>query len=544
MKTGFEGRRSGALTLGLAMLALVGPGCGSEGEGGAGDGQAGERSLAGAPGSGAASSGGEGSGATSNGGASEGGKTGSGASGGTTDEEKDFLPLFESGSRLKAIYLTGEEDDAGRFVTWYDTKLKVECVFGLATDGEYRCLPRDPGLSQGFLDEACSEPVYYDARPTPCDGEPAFWVDPIDSVSRCGGRRVMRLEPAKGVDTVYRDEDCPTSPREIDDGATVWREAGVVDPEEMVRADWIQRAGPDGVGIGEYLADDGSRQVTGIFDAKHGSCSPREMTEGDVRCVGSRAFYEADWWWSGEGCTGTPLAYGNRLDDCAEPAEYAIAVISGEKVTYSVVRLGDPVEGTAYELSLSDKKTCTPSDTEDLPWTLYPVEEAYDVSNFFAVKSATLGSGRVRTFHNRIDDHILTYKTGKNVSYAFYDEELDEPCEAYRSAEGGWICLPERVRRITNWYFADDECSEPLLVVQEPAEVPETIAYVRNVSCTRDSYASEVHGTYAVADRYEGPQYRMSSEYGCRLLEYPVAELVPYELEPIDEFARLQEVRD
>ncbi len=64
---------------------------------------------------------------------------------------------FESGSRLKAQTLVGQ--DGSRSPTgWYDSEMGVACVFRKASDGQTRCLPNGPTIIY-YSDDTCATPM-------------------------------------------------------------------------------------------------------------------------------------------------------------------------------------------------------------------------------------------------------------------------------------------------------------------------------------------------------------------------------------------------
>ena len=69
--------------------------------------------------------------------------------------------LQKSGTRIKAeVYTTS--DGAVSFVSWYDTKLAIECAFLVSGDGQLHCLPdRQDAVwySDKFADSKCTKPV-------------------------------------------------------------------------------------------------------------------------------------------------------------------------------------------------------------------------------------------------------------------------------------------------------------------------------------------------------------------------------------------------
>jgi hypothetical protein len=97
-------------------------------------------------------SGGSGSGAS--GGASQSGAGGSGQGVSTTQSAL-------SGSRLKAYWATASDGSQQFMNLWRDTQLNIDCNFGRASDGQWRCLPQAMPLLLFYSDMGCSVPLGY-----------------------------------------------------------------------------------------------------------------------------------------------------------------------------------------------------------------------------------------------------------------------------------------------------------------------------------------------------------------------------------------------
>ena len=63
-----------------------------------------------------------------------------------------------SGSQLKANYLEGA-DGSRQFLGWRDAVNGIDCTYGLAADGSWRCLPAGPLAGTFFADAACTRPL-------------------------------------------------------------------------------------------------------------------------------------------------------------------------------------------------------------------------------------------------------------------------------------------------------------------------------------------------------------------------------------------------
>lgn len=86
----------------------------------------------------------------------------------------------QSGSRLQPVYLEGD-DGSRQFMGWFDTTLRIDCSFAMATDGAWRCLPAGADAGRFYSDAACTQrlatvhngcnpPVYADVEEVPACG--------------------------------------------------------------------------------------------------------------------------------------------------------------------------------------------------------------------------------------------------------------------------------------------------------------------------------------------------------------------------------------
>jgi hypothetical protein len=85
-------------------------------------------------------------------------QTGTGGSGSTTTQT---TVSAISGSRLKAYWATAADGSQQFMFLWRDTQLNIDCSFGMASDGQYRCLPTAM-LAPYFSDSSCTVRVGYD----------------------------------------------------------------------------------------------------------------------------------------------------------------------------------------------------------------------------------------------------------------------------------------------------------------------------------------------------------------------------------------------
>jgi hypothetical protein len=110
------------------------------------------------------------------------------------DRLRDPVPnaLAElSGTRLKAKFTTGT--DGSKLYepeVLHDTQLDVDCAFGLAADGQTRCMPTlEPEAVPGFLyfaDDACTQPIaVMQPPPLGCPATPPKYMLTYDPPPAC-----------------------------------------------------------------------------------------------------------------------------------------------------------------------------------------------------------------------------------------------------------------------------------------------------------------------------------------------------------------------
>jgi hypothetical protein len=77
-----------------------------------------------------------------------------------THPESDAQAATESGTRLRAVYMTGS-DGSRELVGWHDREQNVKCRYGLMSDGTQRCIPiLSYDVAVLFSDGACTQPVF------------------------------------------------------------------------------------------------------------------------------------------------------------------------------------------------------------------------------------------------------------------------------------------------------------------------------------------------------------------------------------------------
>jgi hypothetical protein len=491
---------------------------------------AGGAGAAGAPGGGQS-----GDGATPAAGANGDAGLGGGATGGASSGEagmgggapaESFLPLYASGSRLRAITVGEAGSSERRLVAFFDTELEAECRFRYAEDGEYRCLPLARNLSEGFATAACDEPVLYDGLAQPCAESPPFVVTPVDGAA-CGEASVARLEP-RPLDTVY-DPTC-SAPIELPSGALVYERGPALAPTTFVRAERVRNLADAGFGVDELRGEDGSRQVLGPATRELGFCTAREVRDGGLRCVPQRAYLDGDWFFADAACSETPLAYAVRSESCAGMDPAALALVwrdAGYAEPPEVMAIGAPMPGTVYELSGTE---CTERDAGDLIWDVHELEGAFDVERLLAIEEVHApGAGTSVLYHAHAGVR-LSAKPGDSGAVTFNDGNLDVECEVMRGPGDVLYCLPPDLpdRSGAKPMYSDSTCERPVLLASVAAN-PIFVA-TRSDFCGREEFSTRLASDfYSVGPEASGDIYELADDGSCSLAStesYRTLELV------------------
>jgi hypothetical protein len=291
-------------------------------------------------------------------------------------------------------------------------------------------------------------------------------------------------------------------------------------PELFARAAERERLNDAGFGVLEIVADDGAREVTSITSAELGECQVREVADGGLRCVPHRAYLDSEWWFSGTGCGGEQLAYGIKSEDCAIGSNPQLALVwppddrQGLPALYAI---GPAVEGSVSQKS---GNTCTDHDAADVLWSLHPLLEPFELERVLGVTIEPQGDARVRLAHYAAQDGTLLtldYRGSHQGQSIFHDQQLAAPCFALPLENGQYLCLPDGARgRSESLYFADDACSEPVLL--EPLPDSEYFAPYRDDHCSQEPSNSVGLGeVYSLGDAETGDVYALTGAGECQL---------------------------
>jgi hypothetical protein len=258
-----------------AASILAASGCSSGGHQGGWDAAAG----AAATGDGAA-----GAAATSDGPAGAGaGTTGAGTAGAdagdATDGANATLPDFADGTRLKALaYVTDQGEKLWH--GWRDSQRVEDCTFGLAADGQVRCLPAF-NATPYFTDDTCKVPLLLWSS---CQGAPPAYVAE-GTANACGPagalHELLDKIPAPAA-FHYVDTAGACASGDAPPGSEYWVAAAAPEPDAAFVAAHEIRDGRGAALMARYYqGDDGSLQLLGPYDraAAHACAPPVGMSK-------------------------------------------------------------------------------------------------------------------------------------------------------------------------------------------------------------------------------------------------------------------------
>ena len=126
-------------------------------------------------------------------------------------------------------------DGYGYRISLYDTELGTDCTFGLASDGELRCLPvAGPGMRISgayFTDRSCRIPLVSDAQ-----GCPSEFVSSSESPDGCSPAlsTVYRRGARYTGSVYYTPATCTLATRPSDFGLTFYQRGEMIEPAAMV----------------------------------------------------------------------------------------------------------------------------------------------------------------------------------------------------------------------------------------------------------------------------------------------------------------------
>jgi hypothetical protein len=259
--------------------------------------------------------------------------------------------------------------------------------------------------------------------------------------------------------------------------------------------DLLAARGGTRLALQKYRYDDGTElAATGeFFDPQlHARCSPQAWADGGVRCVPVADDAE----FTDAACTAR-IGVGRTIE---EPTHFVghDGAPAGRVVT-GVFRAGAATTPPAELWSIVGGACVGPSQAPAGQVHYFAIGDALDAAALVAFHDAELGDGRLALRVHETDD-------GVRVPFGLRDRALGGPCTAVRRGDGSVACEPE-VAIAAAGYFADPECSEPLVAAANP---PALTRVVEPSGCA--SYRR-------VAHEYWAPLAFRRDAAGCRLAD-------------------------
>lgn len=410
-----------------------------------------------------------------------------------------------SGTRLKVVWAVGPGGERV-FSSWYDTKLDLECIFQLASDGKKRCLPSAAAWANDvFADGGCTVRAvrvhgyetrrYYRLQTPTCPprvtvGRPGAEL-PADAIFQ---QRKLAMTARSGARS-YQPTGCAAA---VPSSATAFSLGETVPPETFVAA--TIRRDDRGAPLALTMLDgeDGSRDVSSWFDTRLGvECGfDQHAADGSDRCLPrTDAFVQAGF--SDDGC-GTPAATKITGPSSCEQVQYVRAEPANECPRRIHVLRGGPRLPSAYEDYGS--AGCQPS-----------TKEHYQMGP--EVPPAELPSGASRTWRPGTGPLgvRLIEAGGKIVRRHFVDERFDVPCFV-NTCGGDPRCLPAfdleaALAQEDGEAYADPDCQRRLARGKSGVCLPKVVRLMRITPVPTQSVDCSA-SFYLIGPRHQGSVYR------------------------------------
>jgi hypothetical protein len=408
---------------------------------------------------------------------------------------------YQSGSRLRAR-VRSSSPGARMLVGWRDTALDADCSFVTTEDGETRCAPT--GAQILFLDQLCQSPIAV-VNPDCATAPPRFASATFQSDAACAG--VVRA---------YRVGDALTLPSRhvyvgggaagaclrstnLDPAAVVYA-LDPVAPGDLVKATPSHAQKTDRLGLEVLVADDGARQVTGLYDvgSKRRCFSiAGAIGGGEDRCVPDAVAWAT---YAADATCSAPVAYQvHPTRSCPDPSVVVAYGYDGCNVRASYFTPGAKL-GIDGVFSGS-APVCTPLIGQPTLYSelardhvFYEVGAPIAAAAFAPLQNQTTGFGRLAV-------PVLAAGDGTELTPprpdTFFDTGLAAPCRIYVFPDGAKRCVPVDAQPIASPSYSDEACTLEVVGVPQPpgcATTPIPVYGVRvsGDACSSDVTASEV----------------------------------------------------
>ena len=407
---------------------------------------------------------------------------------------------YQTGSRLRAR-VRSSQPGARMLAGWHDTTLGADCTFVPTEDGETRCAPS--GAQVLFLDQLCQSPI--GVVSTDCGAPPRFASATFESSVACAGAvRAFRVGdeitlPSRHVYVGGGASGACLRATELDPSAVAYG-LDPIAPSELVKATLSHAPKTDRLGLEVLVADDGARQVSGLYDVS----SKRRCFSiagaiggGEDRCVPDAVAWAT---YAADATCSSPIAYQvHPASNCADPSVVVAYGYDGCNVRASYFAPGARFD--INKVFSGAAPVCTPLLRQpslyaelERDHVFYAVGAPIAPTAFAQLQNQTTGFGRLTV-------PVLAAADGTELTPprpdTFFDTDLAAPCRVYLFPDGAKRCVPADALPIASPSYSDDACTTEIVgVPQQPGcdSTPKPAYGVRvsGSACATDVTASKV----------------------------------------------------
>lgn len=367
----------------------------------------------------------------------------------------------------------------------YDRELSTPCRFRTTSDGSLRCLPTPPHALPTlslYADAACEHMLITwvaDGIGVPNPTTPPELVA-VPTGPRCAPvyvpRRTERLPAGSLVHTRGADGACTAYSAPVSASTLAgksWLVAGDVVPDAMFAEGRRTRvAPPPGQRLGSELVEsaDGGPFLVGVHDVRwqRGCSLMRGAEAGAVQCWPpvAEALWGRYYLFTDASCATRLAGFGADSDRCEDPA-----LVRGlEGLNAIDERFREP----PYSSYAAPMATCSLDPNGPRPPRTFRIGPPLEERALAELKWKARGGGPLRFLGLESDDgrafDLPSERYGGDFGLgvalaeqpARFATATGAECLPYRIADGSIRCLPSELMPLSNLYYADERCTQPL----------------------------------------------------------------------------------
>jgi hypothetical protein len=366
----------------------------------------------------------------------------------------DAPPSLASGSRLRAAWLV-TPDGVKLADGWFDSQLATRCHYRRSGDGALRCLPDAaavPTMAR-FADAACSEPAIELPPPACVTGALVpEWIEDAstDACGAAGAFHRVTQQLAPNAAGWVRDPNSGVC------AASSPFQNGYVYGDPLPAAQFVA-AHEEHPAVGSarlvpwfHVGEDGSRELSGVFDSERGQrCAPELADDGVLRCLLQPhqvpvAYLDAQ-------CT-QPLVISETCDPEPPITVFDLTATTSGCMISPQLAIGDAVVPTT--LYGRGAGGCAPIGPPNAALIYLRTGASIATSGLATVSEVTIGSGRIVEHALRGDGPVVMR------GHSYRDTQLGADVMPGALTATSQALTPVDAAVID--VFADASCSQPL----------------------------------------------------------------------------------